>query len=52
MIVSGTMATIPARMAFMYVFSLTTVSGGTTYLFKNPVAWFILSSWQPIVGVW
>ena len=30
MIVSGTIETMPARMADMYVFSLSAVSGGTT----------------------
>ena len=38
MMVSGTTDTIPARMADMYVFSLSAVSAGTTYLFRNPLA--------------
>ena len=37
-IVSGTIDTMPARMADRYVFSLSTVSGGTTYLFRRAVA--------------
>ena len=36
--VSGTTDTIPARMAESQVFSLRTVSGGTTYLFSHSVA--------------
>ena len=37
MIVSGTTDTIPARIADIYVFSLSAVSGGTTYRLRNPV---------------